>query len=160
MEKKEKVFPLLSIDDAKKLYNELHKFLPKELAEILICSTKAPMYIGYYIESLAKKMGWKPAKMAGYLDNLWKLNPSAAFSILLREIAIELDKQYKDHINTCKEFFVVSTMDGRIHKVPRAHAKNFRNFAAFRTEEDAKIACRILKEDLKDMFKGGGKQED
>lgn len=157
MEKEKKVLPVLSIDDAKEIYEELNKFLPKEFAEILFCRTKAPMYIGYYIESLAKKMGWKPKKMTGYLDSLWKLNPSSAFSILLREIAIELDKQYKDHINTCKEFFVVSTMDGRIHKIPRAHVKNFRNFAAFRTEEDAKTACRILRGELKEMFKGGRK---
>lgn len=155
MEKEKKVLPVLSMDDAKEIYEKLNEFLPKELAEILFCRTKVPMYIGYYIESLAKKMGWKPKKMAGYLDSLWKLNPSSAFSILLREVAIELDKQYKDHINTCKEFFVVSTMDGRIHKIPRAHAKNFRNFAAFRTEEDAKIACRILRDDLKELFKSG-----
>lgn len=109
------------------------------------------------INNLIKKTGWKSQKVANYIMNLYNLNKAAAFSTILKEIAIELDKKYEDHINNCKELFVISMMDGRIYKVPRAHVKNFRNFAAFRTEEDAKIACRILRDDLKEMFKGGGK---
>lgn len=118
-----------------------------------VINSPVPMCVGYYIGSLANKVGWKPEKMAGYLDNLSNINYSSVFSILLREVAIELDKQYKDHINNCEELFVISLMDGRIHKVPRKHIKNFRNFAAFRTEQDAKIACRILRNELKHMFK-------
>ena len=114
-----------------------------------------PMHVGYYIVNLAKKVGWRPEKMVGYLQSLWNINPCAAFSVLLREVAIELDKRYEDHINNCEEVFIISPMDGRIHKAHKAHIKNFRNFAAFRTEEDAKIACRILREDLKEMFKSG-----
>ena len=90
--------------------------------------------------------------MAKYLDDLTAISPSAVFSILLKEVAIELDKKYEDHISDCKEVFVVSLMDGRIHKVPRAHIKNFRNFAAFRTEEDARSACKILRNALKNLF--------
>lgn len=116
-----------------------------------------PMHVGYYIVNLAKKVGWRPEKMVGYLQSLWNISPCAAFSVLLREVAIELDKRYEDHINNCEEVFIISSMDGRIHKVHKAHIKNFRNFAAFRTEEDAKIACRILREDLKEMFKSGRK---
>lgn len=116
-----------------------------------------PMHADYYIVNLAKKVGWRPEKMVGYLLSLWNINPCVAFSVLLREVAIELDKRYEDHINNCEEVFIISSMDGRIHKVHKAHIKNFRNFAAFRTEEDAKIACRILREDLKEMFKSGRK---
>lgn len=142
-------------------FDAIKEHLPKELVE-LIDSEKdkilsATMRVGYYIASLAKKAGWKPEKMVGYLQNLWNVNPAAAFSTLLREVAIELDKKYEDHINNCEELFIISLMDGRIHKVPRAYIKNFRNFAAFRTEEDAKIACRILRDDLKEMFKGDRK---
>lgn len=149
-------------------YEAIKKHLPKEVVEVfdqvkddILYSTRnpEPMCLGYYITSLAQKMGWKPEKMANYLQNLWDIHPASAFSVLAREIAIELDKKYEDHINNCEEVFVISMMDGRIHKAPRAHIKNFRNFAAFRTEEDAKIACRILKDDLKEMF-SGRKQED
>lgn len=147
-------------------FDAIKEYLPKELVELIdsekdkilgAIETSVPMCVGYYIASLSEKKGWKPEKMAGYLQTVWEINPAAAFSILLREVAIELDKKYKDHINNCEELFIISVMDGRIHKVPRAYIKNFRNFAAFRTVEDAKIACRILRDDLKEMFKGGRK---
>lgn len=110
-----------------------------------------------YIESIASRLRCNPKKVANIISTLWEIYPIAAFSVLLREIAITLDKNYEDHISNCKEFYIISPMDGRIHKACRANVKNFRNFAAFRTLEDAKIACRILKEDLKDMFKFCGK---
>lgn len=147
-------------------FDAVKEHLPKGLVELIdsekdkilsAIETPVPMCVGYYIASLAKKVGWKSEKMAGYLQNLWNVSPSAAFSILLKEVAIELDKKYEDHINNCEELFIISSMDGRIHKVPRAYIKNFRNFAAFRTEEDAKIACRILKYELKEMFKSDRK---
>lgn len=115
---------------------------------------------GFYITRLAEKLGWKPVKMAGFLDSLYKLSPAATFSLLLREIAIELDNKYEDHINKCETLYIISMFDGRIHKVPRAYIKNFRNFAAFRTEEDAKRACSILRDELKEMFASDGKQKD
>lgn len=147
-------------------FDAVKEHLPKELTEIIdsekdkilsAIETSVPMCVGYYIASLAKKAGWKPEKMDGYLQNLWNINPSATFSTLLREVAIELDKKYEDHINNCEELFIISPMDGRIHNVPRAYIKNFRNFAAFRTKEDAKIACGILRDVLKEMFKSGRK---
>lgn len=144
-------------------YEAVKSHLPKELTDVIdaqkdnlleAMEKAVPMCVGYYIKGLAEKKGWKPEKMAGYLQSVWEINPAAAFSMLLREIAIELDKKYEDHINECKELYIISLMDGRIHKVPRAYIKNFRNFAAFRTVEDAKTACRILRDDLKEMFSG------
>ncbi len=147
-------------------YDAVKEYFSKEVVELIdsnkdeilgAIESHVPMCTDYYITSLAKKMGWKPERMANFLQYLWNINPAVAFSTLLREVAIELDKKYEDHINNCEELFIISTLDGRIHKVPRAYIKNFRNFAAFRTEKDAKTACRILKEDLKEMFKSGRK---
>ena len=76
--------------------------------------------------------------------------------MVLREIAIELDKKYEDHIENSPEIYVISMLDGKIAKANKAHIKNYRNFAAFRTIEDAKIACRIVKPILKEMFKNKG----
>lgn len=135
------------------LKDKIQKIEAKE-AEVKGCRNPNVMD---YVNKLAEKKGWKPQKMARYLDDLTDINPSAVFSILLKEIAIDLDRKYKDHINNCTELFVVSLLDGRIHKVPRAYIKNFRNFAAFRTEEDAKIACNILRTELKGMFESGRK---
>lgn len=107
---------------------------------------------GFYINKLAEQKGWKPKKVAGWLDSIYETSPTAAFTILLRVIAVHLDQKYEDHIEKSEEIFVVSNLDGRIKKVCKAHIKNYRNFAAFRTLEDAKFACRVLREPLKEMF--------
>lgn len=121
-------------------------------------NNEVPMDINFYIEKIAARLGWKPEKVYNYLNNIDSILPAAAFSMVLREIAVELDKRYEDHIENSPEIYVISMLDGRITKANKAHIKNYRNFAAFRTIEDARIACRIVKPILKEMFKiKGGK---
>lgn len=119
-------------------------------------TNEVPMELHYYIEKIAKRLNWKVEKVCNYLDNVDTVLPAAAFSMVLREVAIELDKKYEDHIEKSPEIYVISVLDGRITKANKAHIKNYRNFAAFRTIEDAKIACRITRDILKEMF-GSGK---
>ena len=116
-----------------------------------------PMDFGYYIKKIADKMGWKIEKTANYINTVYSILPSAAFSMVLREIAIELDKKYEDHIQNSPEIYTISMFDGRITKSNKAHIKNYRNFAAFRSIEDAKFACRIVKPLLKEMFRSDSK---
>ena len=121
-------------------------------------NNEIPMDINFYIEKIAARLGWKPEKVYNYLNNVDSILPAAAFSMVLREIAVELDKKYEDHIENSPEIYVISMLDGRITKANKAHIKNYRNFAAFRTIDDARIACRIVKPVLKEMFKiKGGK---
>ena len=108
--------------------------------------------IAYYIDKLANRMKWKPEKTANFLDTIASIYPIAAFNILLREIAIELDTQYDDHIENSPEIYAISNLDGRITKVNKALVRNYRNFAAFRSVKDAKIACKIMREVLKDLY--------
>ena len=117
--------------------------------------TDIPMSLTYYMQKIADKLGWKVEKVANYLTNADTILPAAAFSMILREIAIELDKKYVDHICNSPEIYVVSMLDSRITKANKANIKNYRNFAAFRSIEDARIACRITKDILKEMFKSG-----
>ena len=117
--------------------------------------TETHMDLHYYVEKLAKKLNWKVEKMYNYLNTIDSVYPAAAFSMILREVAIELDKKYEDHIEKSPEIYVISMFDGRISKANKAHIKNYRNFAAFRTIEDAAIACRITKDVLKEMFRSG-----
>ena len=112
--------------------------------------------LDFFVERIAVKKGWKPDKVWGYLNSIAYLNPMSAFNIVLREIAIWLDMKYEDHIENSPEIYVISLLDGRITKANKAHIKNYRNFAAFRTIEDAKIACKIVKPVLKEMFKNKG----
>ena len=104
---------------------------------------------------IANRLGRKPQKVERYLDSVDEIMPMAAFNMVVREIAVMLDEKYPDHINKSEKIYCISPLDGRIHEVCKAHIKNYRNFAAFRTIEDAKLACSILRKSLKDMFKSG-----
>lgn len=118
-----------------------------------VTNAEIPMEMEYYIQKIAERLGWKVDKVYNYLNSVDTILPAAAFSMVLREIAIELDKKYKDHIEKSPEIYIISTLDGRITKANKAHIKNYRNFAAFRSVSDAKIACSIVKDILKEMFK-------
>lgn len=120
--------------------------------------------IDFYVSHLAERIGWNVKNLLRYLDNLYKIYPTAIFHILLREIAIVLDEKYPDHIERSEEIWVISTASGEIGRIPankRHTIKNYRNFAAFRTLDDAKAAKHILSEAIKDLFsrpnKKGGK---
>lgn len=113
------------------------------------------MDLEFYVQKIADRLGWKIEKVYNYLNSVDTILPAAAFSMVLREVAIELDKKYEDHIEKSPEIYVISMLDGRITKANKAHIKNYRNFTAFRTIEDAKIACRITRDILKEMFKSG-----
>lgn len=117
--------------------------------------SEVPMDLEFYVQKIADRLGWKIERVYNYLNSVDTILPIAAFSMILREIAIELDKKYEDHIEKSPEIYVISMLDGRITKANKAHIKNYRNFAAFRSINDAKIACRITRDILKEMFKSG-----
>lgn len=104
------------------------------------------------LTNLLKKTGWKFDELNGILSTINSVNPWAVTQIVLREIAIELDKKYKDHINKSEKIYVVSPQDGRIHKINKKTIKNYKAFPAFRNIEDAKIACSLVRENLKSIF--------
>lgn len=77
---------------------------------------------------------------------------------MLREVAIVLDEKYDNHIKNSKEIYVISCLSGEITKVKDLNRiKNFKDFAAFRTLDDALAAKRILEEPMKQLFKRSGK---
>lgn len=102
---------------------------------------------------LAERIGWNSNNLDKYLTNLYKISPAAVFSVLLKEVATMLDERYPDHINKSKEVWVISTLDGEIKQVKELHKiKNFRNFAAFRSLDDALIAKKIMAPALQDLY--------
>lgn len=104
------------------------------------------------IESLSKKTNWKEEKLLNILTTLHLANPWAATQMVLKEIAIELDKKYDDHINKSEKIYAISPQDGRIHEINKKTVKNYKAFPAFRSIEDAKIACSLIREHLKSIF--------
>ena len=108
------------------------------------------------IQHLASRIGWNKENLEKYLSNLYKISPAAAFEIVLKEVAILLDEKYPDHINNSNEIWVINKVNGEIQKLKdMSKIKSFQHFAAFRSLEDAKIACRITRDILKEMFKSG-----
>ena len=102
--------------------------------------------INYYIKLLADKHGWKEDKMNGFLGRVYEINPGAVISIMLKEIAIELDKKYPDHIRFSPEIYIFSANRGKIVQLDKDSIKTFKFFAAFRTKEDAEFAIKVIDE--------------
>ena len=108
------------------------------------------------IQHVANRIGWNKENLERYFNNLHKISPAAVFEIILKEVAILLDEKYPNHISNSKEIWVINKVTGEIQKLKdMSKIKSFQHFAAFRSLEDAKIACRITKDILKEMFKSG-----
>lgn len=105
----------------------------------------------YYIAKIAERKGWKFERTNKWLKEIEQEYPAAAFNIVLKEIAIDLDKKYPDHISESEHIYVISTANGRIVEADKTKIRNYKNFAAFRTIDDAKFACKVLRQSLKDM---------
>lgn len=102
--------------------------------------------------SILEKTGWTEETLTEVIKDLKLVNPWAVTQLILKEIAIELDKKYKDHINNSEKIYAISPQDGRIHEIHKKTVKNYRAFPAFRNIEDAKIACYLVRDYLKDIF--------
>ena len=108
------------------------------------------------VQHLANRIGWNKENLERYFNNLYKISPAAVFEIVLKEVAILLDKKYPSHISNSKEIWVINKVNGEIQKLKDlSKIKSFKHFAAFRSLEDAKIACKITRDILKEMFKSG-----
>lgn len=106
-----------------------------------------PIDPSFYVNKVVNKLG-----SIAFYHNLLNHYPYILASILLKEIAIEIDKQYEGHIKDSSEIYVINLMAGNIMKVNKETIVNYRNFAAFRTEEDALIARSIIKGLLNSLY--------
>lgn len=152
-------------------FDVIKEHLPKEIVEVLETlnvyaqntQSQDPIKdLKYYINKIAEKKSWSLERAWGWLCGIKRISPIAAFNIIAREIAVDLDNKYDDHIEKSERIYAISPLDGRVHQICKGHIKNYRNFAAFRNIEDAKYACAILRDLLKEMFKVNekGKQKD
>lgn len=78
----------------------------------------------------------------------------AWFSVMLRAFAVLIDRKYPDHINNADvdKYFTIDMTNGRVCEVPKGKIKNFRNFAAFRSIDDIKIATKVLRPFIKELW--------
>lgn len=139
-------------------FEAIKEYIPKEsLNDAEIAAKKAltilnPCNIEFYIDRIAVRKHWDYKKVYSYIQNLFKFSNMAALNILLREIAVYLDSKYSDSINKSEEIYIISSISGKISKVNKKYIKNYRNFAAFRTHDDAMFAYNVLKDMIRYMF--------
>ena len=158
MKKKELIIngaPIALSDEQAKIFEAILgdclKCLEKEYKD---AKAKLPKTLDYYIIKLADKMDWNSNKMLGFLNKMADFNPILPYCLLLKEIAIELDKKYDGNIKNSEEIWGVSVLDGSIGKVNKAEISTYNTFAAFRTKGDAEFAVGVLAEQHKDIFGG------
>lgn len=101
------------------------------------------------IDSIANKMGCTVEVVCWILSNLYKVNPMSVVSMFLKEIAIGLDKKYPDHIREAKTPYIISTVNGDIIPFKSLDkVENLKNFAIFRSSNEAKSAKDIIENQL------------
>jgi len=103
---------------------------------------------------LAARMKMSPDDFHKFMDTLWKVYPVSVLNMLLRDIALNFDKQYQGHISGCQSIFVLGITDGKIHNIKTSKDFNYGHFAAFRTLEDATKACELCAPVLVTMYGG------
>lgn len=139
-------------------FEAIEKYIPKELANDAVAAIEKsftilnPKNIEFYIDRIAVRKHWDYKKVESYILNLFKFSNMAALNVLLREIAVYLDTKYSDSIIKSQEIYAISSINGEIIKVDKNKIRNYRNFAAFRNQEDALFACNVLKDMMKHMF--------
>lgn len=109
--------------------------------------------ISYYVRRFGNRKKMSKEDAYRFYNLLVDLVPTSAYQLVLKEIALELDKNYPDHIRDSKEIYVISNTSGNIMAVDKSHIVNYNNFAAFRTPEDAQYALSIVREFHADLFK-------
>ena len=131
---------------------------------VVITSSDKPKYanphgislsVKYYVAKLARKMNLKFEVCEAMLGNIASYSPIAVILLLAKQISLELDQHYDGHIRDAEHIFVLSTVDGTITEIPaKARVEtNYRNFAAFRSLEDANLAYSILSNLYNEAFR-------
>lgn len=111
------------------------------------------MDMNFYVHKVMEKIKCRTQEQCDMLNNINNYYLPSTLSLVIREIALELDRKYPDHISDSETVYAISMLNGKITRVDRKSIKNFRNFAAFRTLEDAKTACKIVSPYLRMMFR-------
>lgn len=85
-----------------------------------------------------------------FLCNLYKISPIAFEGVILRILAIELDKKYEDHISTSKYMYIINSYDNSVAMLcnpPKIHKK----LPIFRSKRDAEFAKFMYKSLVKEF---------
>lgn len=110
-----------------------------------------------YVVLISERLGWKPQQTANILYRLSSHYPLGIISILFKEIAIDLDKQYKGHILDSEELWMFNTgfgipMPVKRQEITETVLNNLKNAALFRNKKDVELAMSIGKDVLDPIY--------
>lgn len=106
----------------------------------------------YYVAKLAKKLNVSHEDCGIMLNCLIAYAPATVFSLLAKQIALELDARYEGHIGKSKELFGVELTTGHIIPIKITESSHLKNIALFRSVDDALFAISVLKPVYTRMF--------
>lgn len=115
-------------------------------------SPKISSSFDYYVAKLAKKLNISLEECETMLNCLMSYAPSSVFSLLAKQIALELDNKYDGHIGKSEELFGVELTTGHIISIKIRSNFYLKNIALFRSVDDALFAINVLKPVYDKMF--------
>lgn len=103
----------------------------------------------YYVSKVCERLDINPDNRVRFIGELLKFSESSLSSLILKEIAIELDKKYPGHIKNCYFWYCLNVENFEPIKVERntiiGSVDNFTSkFAVFRTKFDAWFGAKVL----------------
>ena len=134
--------------------------LTEPMADMLVSSgiltDKCPFKIhadfDYYVAKLAKKLNITFEDCGKMLNCLVTYAPATVFSLLAKQIALELDAKYEGHIGKSKQLFAVELTTGFVIPIKITESCHLKNIALFRSVDDALFAINVLKPVYMRMF--------
>lgn len=109
--------------------------------------------IAYYVAKLAKKLNVSVDTCKYMLNTIQAYSPSTVFSLLAKQVALELDNKYPGHIKENAELYCIELVRGHIVPITLKKGASLRNVTLFRSSDDAAFAIQVLKELYVKMFR-------
>jgi hypothetical protein len=134
--------------------------LTESMADMLVsngiltykCPHKIHTEFDYYVAKLAKKLNITIENCCSMIDSLLSYAPATVFSLLAKQVALELDAKYEGHIGKSKELFAIELTTGYIIPIKITENSHLKNIALFRSVDDALFAINVLKPVYVRMF--------
>ena len=110
-------------------------------------------YLDYVLDYVANRIGASRVEAVKYLYSLEKINPLAVLTVYLKRISYRLNKKYDNTpIRELPKIYIISVYDGKVKAICPKDIKNLKNFAWFRSKEDADFARRCVINLIEKMF--------
>ena len=110
-------------------------------------------YLDYVLDYVANRIGASRVEAVKYLYSLEKINPLAVLTVYLKRISYRLNKKYDNTpIRELPKIYIISVYDGKVKAICPKDIKNLKNFAWFRSKEDAEFARQCVINLIEKMF--------